>query len=63
MPVRLQLVPLILLALAVVFFALALLDVRKHGSKSSPARKTWLRVGLIFAFVSGYLLIFQGRVP
>jgi hypothetical protein len=47
-------------ALSAMFLGLVLMDVRKHGSISSPARKGWLRIGLIFAAVSAYLL-FEGR--
>jgi hypothetical protein len=60
---RLPLVPLIFIALGSLFVCLALLDVRRHGSKSTPARKAWLRIGLIFAAVSIYLLFIEGRFP
>ena len=50
-------------ALAALFLCLALMDVRKHGSKMTPARKAWLRIGLIFAAVSAYLFLFQRPFP
>jgi len=40
---------------AAVFLSLASIDFLKHGAKTTPARKTWLRIGLIFAVVSLYL--------
>jgi len=46
--------------LAAVFLVLAASDYLKHGAKPTPARKAWLRIGLIFAAVSIYLF-FQGR--
>jgi succinate-acetate transporter protein len=55
-------VPLIFAVLAVLFFILVFLDLRKHGSVTTPARKGWLRVGLIFAAVSIYLFFFQRHV-
>jgi hypothetical protein len=54
-------VPLIFTLLAAMFLSLALIDYRKHGSATRPARKAWLRIGLIFAAVSIYLFFFQGR--
>jgi hypothetical protein len=45
--------------LGVIFLVLASLDFRRHGLKSTPARKAWLRIGLIFSAVSVYLL-YQG---
>ena len=56
-------IPLIFTLLALLFLFLALMDVRKHGSKTTPARKVWLRIGLIFAAVSLYLLLFQAHFP
>ena len=50
-------------ALAALFLCMTLLDVRKHGSKMTPARKAWLRIGLIFAAVSAYLFLFQRPFP
>ena len=60
---RLNPLPLFFVVLAALFFVLSLLDVRKHGSKITPARKAWLRIGLIFTAVSVYLLFIQGRFP
>ena len=50
-------------ALAALFLCMTLLDVRKHGSKMTPAGKAWLRIGLIFAAVSAYLFLFQRHFP
>ena len=50
-------------ALAALFLCLAHMDVRKHGSKMTPARKTWLRIGLIFAAVSAYLFLSRRPFP
>ena len=49
-------------ALAALFLCLALMDVRKHGSKMTPARKAWLRIGLIFAAVGAYLFFSLGSL-
>ncbi len=54
--------PLILTVLAAMFLLLAAIDYRKHGSINNPTRKTWLRIGLIFAAVSIYLFFVQGRL-
>jgi len=59
---RLLTVPLILTVLAAMFLLLAAIDYRKHGSINNPTRKTWLRIGLIFAAVSIYLFFVQGRL-
>ncbi len=56
-------VALIFAALAVLFFVLAAVDFGRKGSPSTPARKTWLRIGLIFAAISIYLLFVQPRFP
>jgi hypothetical protein len=45
--------------LAALFLCLTFVDIRKHGSKITPAGKAWLRIGLIFAAVSDYLFLFQ----
>ena len=42
--------------LAAIFLVLS----ASHGTR--PARKAWLRIGLIFAAVSIYLFFFQGRL-
>jgi hypothetical protein len=54
-----SLVPVIFAALAVLSLALSYLDRRKHGFKATPARRTWLRIGVIFAAVSIYLFFVQ----
>ena len=41
--------------LAIVFLVLASMDYLKHGAKTTPACKAWLRIGFIFAAVSLYL--------
>lgn len=46
----------VLAALALVFGALALRDRRRRGAASSPARKAWTRIALIFAVVSIVLI-------
>jgi len=47
--------------MAAVFLLLAAVDYTRHGSPSHPARKAWLRVGLIFTGISIYLLVFQNH--
>lgn len=54
---------LIFAALALLFLALAAVDFFRHGSRFTPARKAWFRIGLIFAVISIYLLFFQRRFP
>jgi hypothetical protein len=54
-------IALVFAGLATVFFALALIDFRRHGSPANPARKAWFRIGLIFTAISIYLIFFQGR--
>ena len=44
--------PFILIAFAIVFFGLALRSYRRDGGKSNPARKTWVRIGIIFTAVA-----------
>lgn len=56
---RLPSVPLIFTVLSVLFLFLALVDLRRHGSTATSARKAWLRIGIIFAAVSIYLFCFQ----
>lgn len=43
--------------LATVFFVLAL----TAGGRSSTARRTWIRIGVIFAIVTLYLFYLHGR--
>jgi hypothetical protein len=42
-------------AAAVVFLALAGLRIYRDGARITPASRTWLTIGIIFALVSGYL--------
>lgn len=56
---RFQLVPAIFAVLSAVFLALAWFDHRRHDTLMNPARKAWLRVGLIFGAVAIFLLFFQ----
>ena len=53
---------LIFAALAVLFLGLAAIDFARHGSHSTPARKAWFRIGLIFGAISIYLVFFQRRL-
>jgi hypothetical protein len=46
-------------ALAVAFLVLTLLDMRWHGVKMTPARRAWLRTGVIFAAIAIFLFVFQ----
>ena len=50
-------------ALAAIFLVLAAIDFARHGSPSTPARKAWFRIGLIFAAITIYLLFFQRGFP
>jgi hypothetical protein len=45
--------------LAAVFLIFALVDYTRHGPSATPARKAWLRVGVIFAAVAVLLVILQ----
>jgi hypothetical protein len=49
----------VFVAIAVIFLALAVQDFLKAEGKLTPARKTWLRVALIFACVAIALFIFH----
>ena len=42
----------VFLALAIIFLALAMQDYWKQESKLTPARKTWVRIAMIFSAVS-----------
>jgi hypothetical protein len=44
-------VPLVLVAVAVIFIVLVVRDYLQSEGKLSPARKTWLRIALVFAIV------------
>jgi hypothetical protein len=52
-------IPLIFVAIAVIFLAAALRDYLTAEGKLSPARKTWIRVAVIFAGVAIGLYIVQ----
>jgi len=45
----------ILAVLSVVFLALAIRRIARDGTQITPASRTWLTIGIIFALVSGYL--------
>jgi hypothetical protein len=45
----------ILAVLSIVFFILSTLRIVRDGAKITPASRTWLTIGIIFALVSGYL--------
>jgi hypothetical protein len=53
------LVGLFFFALGVIFLGLATRDFARNRGKATPARKAWLRVGLIFAAVGIFLYIFH----
>lgn len=50
-------VPIIFVAIAVIFVTLALRDFLKDESKLTPARSTWLRMAMIFAAVAIALVV------
>jgi len=50
---------LIFAALAAIFLVLAFVDFTRHRSPSTPARKAWFRIGLIFGAITIYLVFFQ----
>jgi hypothetical protein len=52
-------VGLLFIALAVLFFGLSLRDYLKSGARITPARRAWLRVGIIFAIVGVFLYLAQ----
>jgi len=45
----------ILAALSLVFLVLSALRIVRDGARITPASRTWLTIGIIFALVSGYL--------
>jgi drug/metabolite transporter (DMT)-like permease len=47
------------MVLSLVFFGLSYNDYRKSPGASTPARRTWLRVAIIFAVVGGLLYLFD----
>lgn len=49
----------VLLALAVVFTALALRDYLLKKGEFTPARKTWLRIAFIFSAISVALFVWH----
>ena len=53
---------LIFAVLALLFLVLAATDFGRRGSRSTPARKAWFRIGLIFAAVSIYLVFFESHL-
>ncbi len=48
---------LLFIGLAVVFLGLSTRDYLRAGPKMTPARRTWLRIGVIFAIVGVYLFV------
>ena len=48
----------ILAVLAVVFLVLAGSRITRDSGRVTPASRTWLLTGIIFAVVSGYLWMF-----
>jgi heme/copper-type cytochrome/quinol oxidase subunit 4 len=50
-------VPVLFVAIAVIFVSLALRDFLKDESKLSTARSTWLRMAMIFAAVAIALVV------
>ena len=45
-------------ALGLIFLSLALRESLKHRGMATPARKAWLRVGVIFTVVGLFLSVF-----
>jgi hypothetical protein len=56
-------VPLVFVAVAVVFVVVALQNYLKSEGKLSPARKTWLRIALIFSLIGIGLFIVNTYFP
>ena len=54
-------VPIVFAAAALVFLVLALSDIWKRGAKTTPSRKAWLRVALIFFVIAVLLIFFQAN--
>ena len=52
-------VAIVFLALAVVFAVLAVRDYLREEGKLTPARKTWLRMALIFSAVAVGLFVWH----
>lgn len=52
-------VTIVFLALAVVFAVLAMRDYLREEGKLTPARKTWLRMALIFSAVAVGLFVWR----
>ena len=50
---------LLLIAIAIIFLSLTLRDFLVAEGKLTPARKTWLRVALIFAVLSVVMYVLQ----
>jgi hypothetical protein len=45
----------ILACLSVVFLVISTRRIVRDGGRVTPASRTWLTIGIIFALVSGYL--------
>jgi len=45
----------ILIAMSSVFLVLAAFRIARDSAQITPASRTWLTIGIIFALVSGYL--------
>jgi hypothetical protein len=45
----------ILIAMSSVFLVVATVRIARDGRQITPASRTWLTIGIIFALVSGYL--------
>lgn len=50
---------LLFICLALFFLGISARDYLRCGPKMTPARRTWLRVGVIFAAVGVYLFVFN----
>jgi hypothetical protein len=53
------LIGLFFIVLGVIFLGLATRDSVKNRGSATPARKAWLRVGLIFSAVGVFLYVFH----
>ena len=54
-----QSIPIVFVAIAVIFLAAALRDYLTAEGKFSPARRTWIRIAVIFASVAIGLYVIQ----
>jgi hypothetical protein len=57
--VEASLVGIVFVAIAVIFLAVALNDYLRAEGKLSPARRTWIRVAIIFASIGILLHLIQ----